>query len=368
MQKRRLQFFISFLILGCFYSTHISAQAKKELSVIAYYAGNSSAIDSFDVSKLTQIIFSFGRLNGNQLYIRTAEDSLTIQQLVSLKKIHPNLSVLLSLGGWGGCETCSDVFSKGKGRKAFARSTKEVIDYFGADGIDLDWEYPAIEGYPGHKYKLEDRKNFTKLVKQLRKRLGDNKEVTFAAGVSKAFFENSVDWKKVMPMVNRVNLMTYDLANGTLSGIGHHTPLYSTPMQPSSAQYAISFLDSLRIPRNKMVIGAGFYARVFEMADTLNKGLYRQGTFKTAVHFKDFENVFSPAEGFTLHWDPIAQAPYYYNADKKLFVTMDDLQSIKLKTQYAMEKGLDGIMFWQLTHDKKEGGLLDMIHRTKKAL
>lgn len=288
--KKRI-LILGFIILsGSFINT---LQAQKELLVIAYYAGNSTAIDSFDVSKLTQIIFSFGRLNGNQLHIRTAEDSLTIQKLVSLKQKHLGLTVLLSLGGWGGCETCSDVFSKGKNRKAFARSTKEVIDYFGADGIDLDWEYPAIAGCPRHKYKPEDKKNFTKLVKQLRKRLGGGKEVTFAAGVSKGFFENSVDWKKVMPMVNRVNLMTYDLANGTLAGIGHHTPLYSTPMQPSSAAYAIGFLDSLRIPRNKMVIGVGFYARVFEMADTVSNGLYGTGTFKTAVPFTDFERVFS---------------------------------------------------------------------------
>ena len=368
MQRRRLLSILSVLIPACLYSMHLTAQTSKELSVIAYYAGNSTAIDSFDVSKLTQIIFSFGRLNGNQLHIRTAEDSLTVQKLVALKKTYPNLTVLLSLGGWGGCETCSDVFSKGKGRKAFARSTRAVIEYFGADGIDLDWEYPAIAGFPGHKYKPEDKKNFTKLIKLLRKHLGSDKEVTFAAGVSKDFFERSVDWKKVMPMVNRVNLMTYDLANGTISGIGHHTPLYSTPMQPSSAEYAIHFLDSLRIPRSKMVIGAGFYARVFEVADTANNGLYQAGTFKTAVPFKDFASVFTKEEGFTRHWDHIAQAPYYFNAAKKLFVTMDDLQSVQLKTMYAIEKGLDGIMFWQLTHDKKENGLVDMIYRTKKPL
>jgi len=365
-QKRFLSFL--YLLFSILYLNAAQAQPKKDLAVIAYYAGNSTAIDSFDVSKLTQIIYSFGHLKGNQLFIRKAEDSLTIQKLVSLKSKYPGLTVLLSLGGWGGCETCSDVFSKKKGRKEFARSTKEVIAYFDADGIDLDWEYPVIPGYPGHKYQEQDRKNFTKLVKQLRKSLGDKKEVTFAAGVSKKFFEQSVDWKKVMPIVNRVNLMTYDLANGTVSGIGHHTPLYSTPMQLSSADFAIKFLDSLHIPRNKLVIGAGFYARIFEMKDTVNKGLYQEGTFQKSVPFKAFDSTFSAANGFTYYWDPVAQAPYYFNAEKKLFVTMDDLKSIQLKTQYAIDKGLDGIMFWQLTLDKKERGLVDMIDKTKKAL
>ena len=36
--------------------------------------------------------------------------------------------------------------------------------------------------------------------------------------------------------------------------------------------------------------------------------------------------------------------------------------SIKLKTEYAIEKGLGGIMFWQLRSDAEKDGLLDAIH------
>ena len=46
-------------------------------------------------------------------------------------------------------------------------STKELSKYFGTDGIDLDWEYPVILGFPGHSYKPEDRPNFTAVVKKL---------------------------------------------------------------------------------------------------------------------------------------------------------------------------------------------------------
>lgn len=355
------------LVLVAASTSSLRAQQNNDLDVIAYYAGRASAIDSFAVGQLNQIIFSFGRLSGNRLHIRSAADTLTIQKLVALKKQYPGLKVLVSLGGWGGCETCSDVFSSALGRKEFARSTKEIIRYFGADGIDLDWEYPAIAGYPGHKFKPEDKKNFTKLVKRLRKTLGPDRELSFAAGVSKRFFDNSVDWKKVMTKVNRVNLMTYDLAGGALTGVGHHTPLYSTPMQPPSAEYAIRYLDSLSIPRKKMVIGAGFYARIFEGVDSVNFGLYQKGVFRNAVSYREAEKLFTPANGFTYHWDSVARAPYYYNAAEKLFVTLDDPHSIQLKTQFAKEKGLGGIMFWQLTQDKTEEGLLQTIYRTKQS-
>jgi chitinase len=116
---------------------------SRELAVIAYYSGDSKTIDNYPVEKLTHIIYSFCHLKGNRLNVDNKGDSTTIKKLVSLKKKYPKLKVLLSLGGWGGCEFCSPVFSTDKGRKDFARSVKEVNDYFKTDGIDLDWEYPA---------------------------------------------------------------------------------------------------------------------------------------------------------------------------------------------------------------------------------
>lgn len=39
---------------------------KDQIKVIAYYAGNPATLDSFDVKKMDEIIFSFGRLQGNE--------------------------------------------------------------------------------------------------------------------------------------------------------------------------------------------------------------------------------------------------------------------------------------------------------------
>jgi chitinase len=55
-----------------------------------------------------------------------------------------------------------------------------------------------------------------------------------------------------------------------------------------------------------------------------------------------------------------------YNPDKKLFVTYDDTMSVRLKTRYAIDKRLGGVMFWQLPEDKFTDGLLDVIDNTRK--
>lgn len=339
--------------------------AKKPITVIAYYAGRADKVDSFAAEKLTHIIFSFCHLKGNKLAIDNAGDTATIQQLVGLKKRNPNLKVQLSLGGWSGCETCSEVFSTEAAREEFAQSVKQLLDYTNTDGLDLDWEYPAIQGPPGHKFMAEDKPNFTQLVAQLRKAVGPQKELSFAAGGFTTFLEQSIEWKKVMPLLDRVNLMTYDLVHGYSKVTGHHTPIYSTPQQKESADNAIRFFDSIGIHRNKLVIGAAFYARIFENVENVNDGLYQPGNFKRGVPFKAYANVLTKDSGFVYHWDPVAKAPWLYNAQQKLFVTYDDTTSMRLKTAYAKEQNLNGIMFWQLGDDTYSNGLLDVIYDEK---
>ena len=172
-----------FLVLLTVLNNNLYTQNLNRRPVITgYYAGSLPAIDSVELEKLDYIIFSFGHLKGNRLWITNATDSLLIQKMVSNKQTYPRLKVILSLGGWGGCYTCSPVFATKEGRKEFAESVKELLMYFNADGIDLDWEYPAIEGYPGHPYSPADKINFTSLIKKLRKELGNGYEISFAAG------------------------------------------------------------------------------------------------------------------------------------------------------------------------------------------
>ena len=359
----------SILVLYIFtvlFSSLNAFSQTRPISVIAYYAGNAAQADSFEVEKLTHIIFSFIHLNGNQASINNARDTSTIQKLVSLKSRNPSLKVILSLGGWGGCATCSDVFSTRKNRKAFAASVKSICQSMGADGIDLDWEYPTIQGYPNHKYQSSDKQHFTSLVKKLRKTLGNKYEISFAAGGFNQYIDSAVEWKKVMKKMNRVNLMTYDLVNDYSGTTGHHTPLYSTSQQIESINNAVNKLEKLKVPKNKITIGAAFYGRVWEDVPDTSIGLYQHGRFKAMVGYKNFATQFSPDSGFVYHWDTVAQAPYIFNPVQKLFVTYDDKRSIELKTKYVIDKGLDGIMFWQLTSDTFTEGLLDAIDKVKK--
>jgi chitinase len=333
-------------------------------AVIAYYATKTLDLDSFPTDKLTHIIFSFCHLRGNRMIVTSAYDSTIINRIVGLKTRNSRLKVILSMGGWAGCRTCSSVFSTKKGRRQFSRSVRQLTDFFHTDGIDLDWEYPALPSVPGYPFSPDDKQHFTLLLQKLRKKLARQDEISFAAGGFTTYLATSVDWKKIAPLVNHINLMTYDLVNGYDTVTGHHTPLYSTPRQHESIDHAVRFLDSAGVPLSKLVIGAAFYGRLFEGVDSIDNGLYRSGRFRRSIDYRDLAAWLSTDSGFIIHRDPVAQAPYIYNARLHLFLTYDDTISISLKTKYVMQKGLGGIMFWQLGEDSYRNGLLDAIDET----
>lgn len=356
-----------FVLLALATFTQLFAQqtAAKKCNIIAYYTGDSAEIDKYDVASLSHIIFSFTHIKGSTLTVDKMRDTITIRKLVALKKTYPNLKIILSMGGWGGCEFCSQGFSTEAGRKEFASSSKHILQYFGADGIDLDWEYPTIKGHPGHQYIPEDKDNFTNLLKEMRKAYGKKYEISFAAGGYTDYILHSVDWAALMPYVDRVNLMTYDLVHGYSVVSGHHTPLYSTMQQRESIANAIYMLDSLHVPLNKMVIGSAFYARVFKISDTLQHGLYQPCKFDHGVDRREYDTKLTAANGYVKYWDSTAHAPYMLNAKEGFLVSYDDEKSMAEKTKYVMAHGLDGIMFWELTNDITSNGLLKAITDAK---
>lgn len=329
--------------------------------VIAYYTGDAPTLKSYNLNQISHLIYSFADLRGDSLLLFEERKKIAAQQIIALKKEYPKLRVMISFGGWGACASCSDLFASAKRRATFVQSVHYLLEDYGFDGIDLDWEYPAIEGFPGHTFRAEDKANFTKLVTELRYALGKNKILSFAAGGFIHYLENAVEWDAVSPMVDFINLMTYDLVGGYATVTGHHSPLLSYVPKQESADRCIQWLLQKKVPRNKLIIGAAMYARVWKNVPSDNQGLFQKGVFKEGVRYANFEQYFDPKKGFIYYWDEGAKAPFYYNESQKLFATFDDKRSIQEKVRYMKQQQLGGIMFWELVEDKTNDGLLNEI-------
>ena len=273
MKKIFFVFFLFHFLLG-------SAQKKEPYKIIAYATGKAETIKQYPIAKLSHIIYSFLKIQNDTLTFHNDDQRKNLEELVALKKEHSKLKIMVSIGGWGGCAPCSDLFASEEDRKNFAKTTVALFKQYGIDGLDLDWEYPAIEGYPGHKYDAADRDNFTELIKTLRTEMGNNYLLSFAAGGFIKYLEQSVDWGIVTPLVDFINLMTYDLVGGYAIVTGHHTPLRSyRPVQESTSK-CVNWLINKKVPADKLVVGTAFYARVWEKVKDSGHGLYHSGKFK----------------------------------------------------------------------------------------
>ncbi len=352
------------LVLGLISLLKVAAQQP---ALIGYYAGDGHDLRGREIGKMTHLIWCFLHLQGDSLAPPDKSQEKVIRRMTGFKRAHPELKVLLSLGGWGGCETCSQVFSSDAGRKRFARDVHKLLKRSWTDGIDLDWEYPAVAGPPGHAFKAEDRRNFTLLVRALREELKDQYEISFAVGGTLECLEKGFEWDSIMPIADRVHIMSYDLVHGYSKATGHHTPLFGTKGQAASADQATRWLIEHHVPGEKIVIGSAFYSRVFQVDDPKGNGLFKPGKFKRTIPWSAMDSTVTAAKGWKWFRDPVARAPYAFNSSTLEFLTGDDIESVKAKAQYVLEQHLGGSMFWQLKDDKLKAGLLDAIHRTLRA-
>jgi chitinase len=366
-QSSPAKFFLA-LIVSAFITLPCIAGTDARPAVIAYYTGRFHTLQKYDLGKITHLVYGFLGFRNNRLVYNSRQDSAAVRQLVLLKNRYPHLKIILAMGGWGGCRDCSAGFSDPGTRKIFTSSVVEIMKRAGADGFDLDWEYPAIPGYPGHRWSGADRNNFTALLQELRQAFqseqarGSDFELSFAAGAYQRALDESVDWSTVANYVDRIHLMTYDLRSSRHDSTGHHTPLLSTAGQRESVEYAVDHLLGKGVPPRKIVIGAAFYGRVFSVQIADNNGLYQPCKFKQFVLYKKIDTWKKAGSGYTFFYDSTAEAAFALNRITMQFVTFDDERSITAKAKYCRQNNLGGVMFWELSQDRPPGIFVAVIN------
>jgi chitinase len=362
------------------------------LAIMAYYVPEKDyQPEKLPLDQLTHIIFSFSKVIDGEMGFSNEEAGEKLQLLVDQKQQHPQLKVMLACGGWG-AGGFSDMSVTAEGRSKFVRSAIRMIEQYQLDGIDMDWEYPALD-YAGIDAREEDTQNFTLLMKELREemdKLDRPQTLTFASAGWKYYYEK-IELNEVMKYADYMNVMTYDQVGASLPYTGHHTalgtiddadvrdqPIYDYYQQRNAEakeqgreEYEIHSVKSIvaycleqGVDPQQIVIGGAFYGRAWQGVPPENNGLYQpnRGAFIGWSAYRDIREQYENKNGYTRYWDESAEAPYLYNPTDSIFFSYDDTASVRLKTQYAIEKGLGGIMFWQLGNDtKQKDSLLDAI-------
>lgn len=296
--------------------------------VIAYVTSWSSVIP--DPAHITHINYAFGHVTNSFDGVRI-DNPERLKAMVALKEVKPELKVMLSVGGWGSGRF-SEMAATDANRKSFAKDCLRVVEEFGLDGIDIDWEYPTSDA-AGISASPEDTDNFTLLMKELRKALPAGKLLTMASVATAEY----VNFKEVIEYLDFVNIMTYDMA----SAPKHHSGMYRSEMSPGiTCEEGILAHFEAGVPMEKLVFGMPFYGRASGVLEGFN----------------DYKNLLQlPADKFTAEWDDIAKAPYLVEVESgNVVCTYDDPRSIAIKCDYIAEKGMKGAMYWDYDGDTED--------------
>ena len=306
-------------------------------------------VTEWDAKALDTINIAFGKVKED--YTLGTWELKHIDLTKQIRAWNPQIKFVLSVGGWtaGGFSLMSRT---AEGRKTFADSCAEYVFEHDLDGIDIDWEYPCNDS-AGIDADPSDKHNFTLLLSELRRALGDDKIVSIAAGAGE-YFVRDTEMDKVAEICDYVQLMTYDMRSGFCSEAGHHTAPFPSSNGPAGydMQSVTEMFARAGVPKEKIVVGAAFYSRRWSGVPDVNHGLFQKagsiGNY--GPHYDVIKDEYIDKQGFKKYFDEEAQAPYLFSGSE--LISYDDPVSIDAKCGYVIENGLCGIMYWEHSGDK----------------
>nr|BBQ04076.1 chitinase [Aquimarina hainanensis] len=313
-------------------------------------------------------------------WIRTAtgeEGAWPLEEYVEKSMIaiakENGVKVMASIGGWSMCKHFPEMAADVTKRARFVADCKKLVDEYGFDGIDLDWEYPGPFAGMNFTGTEADYRNFTILVKEIRAAIGPNKLITSAMSAAPNKL-GGLEWAELDKYMDYYNMMTYDFNGGWSNKAGHNSPLYDYP----EAEYANFSLDAtykrlveLNVNLSKVNLGVAFYGRGVITDGAPSLGAKTKKTSQTfsvdgpvesasdLVRFKDMEGtpyyttiLKELASGnWTEHWDDTAKVPYLTHKTANAFLSYDNEKSLTLKANYISNKKLAGCIVWEVFSD-----------------
>lgn len=396
--------YLCFLTFILFFTSVIEIKGQSDKEIVGYYPNwqwydRAQLVnpESIYYEKYTVINYAFFRpLSDGSLQSTDswADENLLLGPMIwwpnpthdSTKSLpylchQHGVKLLPSIGGWNDSYNFPGIAADPAKRQTFISACLELIDDYDFDGVDLDWEYP---GYAPNGGTPEDKENFTLLIQELREALDDlsiqNGEeylLTSCFGAPEERMQ-SIEWENILPLVDMVNLMTYDFHGSWDPESNHHTPLYSPAVGNPDWCFHGAFsklTQEFGVPSQKVNMGVAFYGKALANCTELygtHTG-YDASTFWEDEGQPLYYNIMKNMGMFDYFWDDQVKCPYLLGNSINTFVTFDDPLSVAYKAQYVMDHDAKGVIIWEITGDYMETfpgsgqiagtPLLDTIHQ-----
>ncbi|MCS6776808.1 MAG: glycoside hydrolase family 18 protein [Chloroherpetonaceae bacterium] len=219
-----------------------------------------------------------------------------LERLRQIRAVFPG-RILIAVGGWERSAGFARAATNPVSRERLARNLAHFCTQNGFDGVDFDWEHPA---------NAEEAAAYGALV----------------VGVKRVFRLHRLFVSVTLARVQHLDRAGYAAADRVQVMSYDHPGKHST-----LAQMQKDVTDFLKagVPANKLCPGLPFYGR----------------------SLKDWHQTLAYAE-IVAQFQPDPEddeaGDFYFNG----------LQTVRAKVRYCREKGLRGIMFWELGQDTRD--------------
>ena len=178
-------------------------------------------------------------------------------------QLEPDAKVMVAIGGWGDTEGFSVAARTAESRERFALNIARMVQEAGADGVDIDWEYPGGNGEDykrvPNSHKAWEVDAYPLLLTAIRSALGPKRIISAAVPGRLedmiAFTRRTVP--RIMNSVDFLNVMTYDLMNRRDNVTKHHTGI-------ENSLAAIDAYIAAGAAPQRLHLGFAFYAKWFK--------------------------------------------------------------------------------------------------------
>lgn len=326
--------------------------------VMGYYVGYERSLQTpaqIDFSGLTHLMI--GRIIPNadatlstHFDIDAVNGPIWAQQAVNAAHAASRKSVLM-VGGDGEIDGWRSAAAPAR-RTAFVANLLAVVDQFGADGLDLDWE--PIE--------TQDHANLLALAQALRAARPD-----LLLTLPVEWINTNLEWnprptgeavflQAIAPYLDRINVMSYDMAaayegwhswfSSPLTGHGPNTP--------SSVSSSMQYYQGVGVPAGTLGVGFGFFGNCYRDVEAPRLPVTPANLIASdgTMSYRNIVTSYLPV--MTVEHDSIGMR-YLHSTTQRgpmncnLVTYEDPIVSIPSKAVHARNAGFGAVIIWTLS-------------------
>ncbi|KAF9869687.1 glycosyl hydrolase family 18 [Colletotrichum karsti] len=283
----------------------------------------------------------------------------------------PGTKVMVAIGGWSDNKGFDTAARTPESRKKWAQNVADMVKATGADGVDIDWEYPGGNGEDYKNITNEEKKweidAYPLLLEEIRRQLPREKLISAATpgleGDMIAFTKEHTP--RIARALDFMNVMAYDMVGRRANVTQHHTGL-------ELSRIAVENYMNRGVPAHKINLGLAFYTKWISTTDcpegkevgcptplmedpVTGADLGKTGGFSWAdgVSAGDKES-FARAEKDG-KYDEKGGGYYYLDRAEKKFWTYDNPDAIRRKFPAIVDRmRIGGVFAWGLGEDGPE--------------